>query len=366
MVKSLDRLMAADTGYRAPGVWTGRISLSSTRWESEEIIPFQQELESRFLALPEVDFVGIGACTPLSGGCQGTSLTFVDRPMETQVDPPSVEFHPVSPGFFQALGIPVIQGRAFAATDDPTSLPVAIISRSAADQFWPGVDPVGRQIQLGQSREMVWEIVGLTETVRFESMERENRPQVFVPFAQRPRRGVHIAALTSGPPGNLTPQIRDLVKEMDGEMPLTNVRTMVDRVTIETSRERFVARLLSVFAIIAATLSAMGIFGVLAFDVTQRTRDIGIRMALGAQKDTVLGGVVVKSLALAAAGAGIGLAGSLALGRVMEGLLFGVETHDPLNLVLALVATLAVAALASLVPAFRAASVEPFTALKDH
>ena len=365
MVKSLNRLMEADTGYRAVGVWTGGVSLSRARHETEELVPFYQELENRLLALPEVDFVGIGACIPLSGGCQGTDLTFVDRPSETQVEPPLVEFHPVSSGFFQALGIPVVQGRGFVGADDPNAVPVAIISQSAADQYWPDLDPLGKQIQLGQSGDIVWEIVGVTETVRFESMERENRPQVFVPFAQRARRTMHIAAHTSGLPGSLTPQVRSLLNAMEPELPLTNIRTMVDRVSVETSRERFVARLLAVFALIAATLSAMGIFGVLAFDVTQRTRDIGIRMALGAQKDAVLGGVVGRSLALAAAGAGIGLAGSFALGRVMEGLLFGVETHDTLNLVLVLGATLTVAALASLVPAFRAASVEPFSALKD-
>jgi putative ABC transport system permease protein len=364
MIKSFGRLMATRTGVDPDNVFTVRINLPSSVPETAAAT-FFQEVEKRVAALPGVQSAGLGDCFPLAGGCSGTSIDFRDRPPVTPGTEPGVGIYWVSPSYFRALRIPLLQGRWFSESDRPGGLKVVVINETAARRFWPGENALGHIVAVGQGgfgdRA---EVVGIVGDVRYGQMDELPKPDVYISYLQSPRRGMMLNVRTSSNSAILTEAIRGRVHALDRDLPLYDIKTMDERIREGTAKARFSATLLAVFAAMALILSAVGIYGVMAYVVTQRTREIGIRMALGARPSAVLGLVVRRGGALAVVGIIIGTLGALAVTRVLTTLLYSVRPDDSGTYVAIGFGSLAVALVASYIPARRAAAVDPSSALR--
>ena len=278
---------------------------------------------------------------------------------------PGVGIYWVSPSYFRALRIPLLQGRWFSESDRQGGPKVVVINETAARRFWPGENALGHIVAVGQGgfgdRA---EVVGIVGDVRYGQMDELPKPDVYISYLQSPRRGMMLNVRTSGNSAILTEAIRDQVHVLDKDLPLYDIKTMYERIREGTAKARFSTTLLTVFAAMALILSAVGIYGVMAYVVTQRTREIGIRMALGARPSAVLGMVVRRGGALAAAGIIVGMLGALAVTRVLTALLYRIRPDDSGTYFTIGFGLWAVALAASYIPARRAAAVDPSSALR--
>src|SRR6185436_3861767 len=280
----------------------------------------------------------------------------------------------VTPGFFRTLGVRVLQGRVFTDRDGPASIPVILVNKTMADRTWPGENPIGRRITFGGSgprSEWVWnEVVGVVADLRHQILDQEGGAEVYVPQLQNPVGGqLSILVKTSGDPARLTRAVREAVRSIDGDLPVERVRTLESLVAESLAGSRFQTVLLGLFSAVALFLAALGIYGVISDSVTQRTHEIGIRMALGARRAEVLRLVVRQGMALVLAGVGLGLALAVLLlwelsDRVGTYLYRG-HALDPQTLVIVPLVLLAVALVANWLPARRAMRVEPSVALRS-
>ena len=279
--------------------------------------------------------------------------------------PPDVAISMVSPQYFTAMGIRVIRGRAFTEADRQGSPPVAIVNERFAHQFWGAEDPVGRRFRFGPRRPDWITVVGLVADVRHDELSAEPRRAMYQPFAQEPVPFGFIVVRTSGDATSLVQSVREVIRTIDPTLALYDVATMDERVERSVGGRRFSMLLIMSFALVALVLSAVGLYGVLAYIVGERTREIGIRMALGAAAVDVLRMVMRQSGAIVALGIGLGLAGALAIGPLLAAGLYGVTAHDGLTLVAVPLLIATIAAIATWVPARRAARVDPVEALRD-
>jgi putative ABC transport system permease protein len=279
---------------------------------------------------------------------------------------PDLDIHMVGPGFFETLGIPLIRGRTFDSRDRYGEHLVAVISQRTADEFWPGEDPVGKTVGLAQGNGF-WEgceIVGIVGDVRYGAVETEPRITAYVPHGQAGFARGFLFVRAEGDPSALAGPMRQAVSDMNGDIPVTAVRTMDERVAAAAVRTSFSASLLGLFAVVALALSAVGIFGVLSYVVAQQTREIGIRMALGAQRSRVFRQVLLRAAVLTACGVLLGGTAALGLLDFMSSLLFEVRSDDPATLLLVATVLSAVSLAAAYVPAWRATQVQPVEALR--
>jgi predicted permease len=366
MIKSLGRLLATRVGVDADNVLTLRINLPSAQSNREAPVAFFSELETRIGALPGVLSAGMSNCHPLAGNCGGTPIWFRDRPEVARGTEPTVGIHYVSPDYFKTMEIPLIRGRWFTPADGQGAPKVVVISEGAARKFWPNEDPIGRPIALGQSgfgdRA---EIVGIVGEVRYRQMDELPRPDVYISHLQSPQNSLMIFARAFDDPFRLVQAVRREVSALNKDLPVYDIKSMRDRIGEATSRARFSATLLGIFASIALVLAALGIYGVMSYAVTQRTREIGIRLALGAQPGDVLVPVVGRGLMLTVIGIAIGLGIALASTRVLTTLLYEVKPSDPATYAVIVVVLGAAALLASYIPARRATHVDPLTTLRS-
>ena len=365
MIKSFNRLIATRTGVDPDQVLTVRINLPGAAKPADALAFFSQ-LETRVATLPGVASAGLMNCHALAGGCNGTLIWFRDRPPVPQGSEPLVGVHWASPGYLRTMKIPLLRGRAFTDSDRQGASKVVMINETAARRFWPGEDPIGQHIGVGQGgfgdRA---EVIGIVGDVRYGQMDEPPQPDVYIPNLQSPRSSLILYARTSGNPAALTKAVRREVNALNKDLPIFNVRTMYERIAAATARARFSAILLAVFAAIALSLSAVGLYGVMAYLVTQRTREIGIRMALGARQSDVLSLVLGRGITLAATGITLGVGGALAATRVLETMLYEVKPGD-LATYFAIAGLLLIVALtASYIPARRAARVDPSSALRS-
>jgi putative ABC transport system permease protein len=276
---------------------------------------------------------------------------------------PMFDFRPVSPAFFAALGMPVLHGRAFDDRDRAGTEPVAIVDATAAQRFWPGEDPIGRRIGRPWLREWLT-IVGVVPSVRNNDLLSEPLPAIYVPFAQQPSVLATLIVRSDRPLGATAELIRGAVREADATVPVAYVRPLDALVRASVADTRAVAMLLSAFAAVALVLGALGIYGVLAYSVQQRVRELGVRLALGATRADVRRLVLRDGAALLAAGLAFGVPLALALGRLMSGFLYGVRPADPATLLAAPLVLAVVGLLAAYLPALRASRVDPAVTLR--
>ena len=365
MIRSLDRLLEVDTGFDGSSVLTMRLNVPPGEVPRDSLAGFYNELLQRMRALPGVTDAAFADCPPLTGGCNGTVIGFPDRAEPSGGSPPSIGVHWVTPDWFRTLRIPLRSGRLFAETDRVGTPRVLLISETAARKYWPNEDPIGKRAAVFQGGfHEGATIIGVVGDVRFGTIDSLPVPDAYISYLQSPRGRMMVFARTANDPLALAGVVREVVRELSPRYPAFDIRTMEARVAVASAQARLSATLLALFAGTALALAVMGIYGVMSSAVAQRTREIGVRIALGASRGSVLRMVVREGTGLAAIGVVIGLAGALALTRLLRSLLYGVSATDPATYT-AIVLVLGLAAFAaSWLPARRAAGVQPSEALR--
>jgi putative ABC transport system permease protein len=365
LVRSFVTLTARDAGFTPANLVSFNVPFRSLT-DNAARAQLAALLIDRLAALPGV--AAAGAATGFPSVTPQRAIRFAVEGRALTADEDSALFIAATPGYFAALRTPVLQGRPFDARDTADGLPVVVVSRAFAAQLFPGQDAVGHRIKLinpEQSGE--WRtIVGVAGDVMYRGPDEDLPPAIYTPFAQTPFMWLYVMVRTTGSPEPLLQSLRTIVPAVSPTLTAANLRPMTEVVEQSVAEPRFHMVLVSSFALLALLLAAIGIYGVLAYSVTQRTHEIGVRMALGAAGRDVLGLVVREGLALAVMGVALGLAVAAALTRLMAGLLFGVTALDPLTFGAGAALLLVVAAVACLVPARRATRVEPITAIRNH
>ncbi|HKP86340.1 MAG TPA: ABC transporter permease [Blastocatellia bacterium] len=368
MIRSFVRLMNVNPGFNPQNVLTMQIFLPQSKYSQDrDRTAFFKQVINRVEALPGVETAGAITHLPLSGMEESGNFSIEGRDSEASAAAlTTADIRAISPNYFRTMGIPIMMGRDFTEADSEQSAPVAIISESMAARYFPGEDPIGKRIKRGSAvANYNWPtIVGVAADVKHSALEKQSRPHLYFPYLQSPFGYMVIVARTSTNPESLATAASKAVWAVDKDQPVSNVKTMDHYLSEAVASRRFYMTLLGVFASVAMVLAAVGIYGVMSYSITQRTHEIGIRMALGAAERDVLKLVVGQAMLLAAVGVGIGMIASFALTRVLSSFLYGVTATDPLTF-LAVSALLAGVALgACLVPARRAMKVDPMVALR--
>ncbi|HEX8501292.1 MAG TPA: ABC transporter permease [Pyrinomonadaceae bacterium] len=367
MMRSFLRLQQVDVGVNPANVLTMSVPLPSARYrEPERRSAFFQQLVERVGALPGVREVGAVSNLPLSGSRWGRSLTVEGRAALSVGAAPVINHCVVTPGYFRAMGIPVLAGRDIAEADAKDAPKVTVVDERLAREYWPGESPLGKRVRFGppESNEPWHTVVGVVGGVRHERPDAATRMSVYVPYQQIPVREMTLAVRTGGDPAGLAVAVRSQVRGLDPDQPVTDVRTMGEVITSAIWQPRLHAILFGVFAAVALALASVGIYGVMSYAVTQRTHEIGIRIALGAKPRDILRLVVGHGLALTLVGIALGAASAFALTRVMTSLLFEVSPADPATFAANVALLTAVSLVACYIPARRATRVDPLVALR--
>ena len=368
MIKSFWQLQKVDPGFNPDNALTVQVSLPKTKYpeESQQVAFFQQLIE-RVATLPGVQSAGAGHVVPLSGNDFVLAFEIDGRPPLQPGVTQSTNYYSVSADYFKAMGIPLRRGRVFTERDIKDSPRVAVINETMAKKIFPDEDPIGKRITFDnrQKGNPEWyEIVGIVGDVKQYGLDQVTTMQTYEPYIQQTFPYMTLVVRTTGDPTNLNAAIRSEVLKLDKEQPTTNFKTLNEFFSISIAQQRFSVVLLGVFAVVALLLSAVGIYGVLSYAVTQRTHEIGIRVALGARRRDVLRLVVGRGLLLTVIGVAGGLGAAFALTRLMASLLFGVTATDAVTFASVASLLLAVALLACYIPARRATKVDPLVALR--
>jgi putative ABC transport system permease protein len=359
MVQSLSRLLRVDTGMRNDHLLTLALNLPSPRYfdDGKQII-FTQQLQDALKAHPEFGKVGLSDLTMLEGMMSFATFSG-DHPGKDD----NVELRAVSPDFFATMGIPLLSGRPFDDHDVKGTQQVAIINQSMALHYWPGQNPIGKPINFKPQDS--YQIIGITADIRDVDLKSDPQPEVFVALLQKPSFELHVMLRTASDPASIVPAVRNTIWSVDKDLPVTHVQTMEQVISVSVSGDRFLTVILGSFATLGLILTLIGIYGVIAYSVSRRTQEIGIRLALGASSRNVLQLVLGHAGRLALIGAVVGIAGSLLLSRLISSQLFGIKATDPVTLMAATLVMIMVALAASYVPARRATRVDPMAALRS-
>ncbi|HEX5889681.1 MAG TPA: ABC transporter permease [Pyrinomonadaceae bacterium] len=368
LIQSLWRLQKVNSGLEPQNVLTFNVGLPEVKYNYAKQSQFFIDLKSRLEATPGVQSASSVLPLPLSGDRFSISFEIEGRPMAPK-DHPSGDFFSTGVGYFRAMGIPIIKGRDFDDRDRYGSTPVVIITETLARQFFPNEDAIGKRIKPGINTiegdtTTMREIIGVVGDVRNRTLDTEPKAAYFVPQTQVPFDQMAMVVKTAGDPHSLVSAATKQVAAMDQDIPVFAVKTMEEYLSASVAAPRFSTTLLSIFAAVALVLTVVGLYGVMSYSVAQRTNEIGIRLALGAQSRDVLLMIVKQGSLLIVLGLVIGLAGAFALTRLIASLLFGVTAKDPLTFAAVAVLLAAVALLACYVPAWRATKVDPMEALR--
>jgi predicted permease len=368
LLESLARLQRVDPGFDPDRVLVTQLKLPPARYrDPAQVLAYFEQVRARVGAIPGVASVALAFEHPMSPGWT-TSFTIAGRPEPAEGQAPEARMRPVTPGYFRTAGVRLLRGRDIDARDRADAPGVVVINEAFARLHFPTEDPIGERLHRGAwwpNTPTSFEIIGVIRDERFLGLSSDADPATYFPHAQVPFSDMYVVLKARGDPSELIPVLRSEIWAVDRDIPLDNLRTMDELVGGTLARPRFVGMLLGLFAAAALLLAAMGIYGVLSYTVAQRTPEIGIRMALGAQRREVLRTIVGQGVALAAVGIVLGALGATAATRVLSGMLFGVTPTDPL--VFATVAGLltVVAALAAYIPARSASRVDPLIALRQ-
>jgi predicted permease len=371
LIRSLVALENVDPGFRPDHVLTMQLSLPPARYPGQSAGRFYGQLLGRIGQLPGVQAVGICRFLPLSGNDASLNFQIDGQPRLSAADQPRAKYRTASGGYFLALGIPLVQGRLFDQRDDERTPNAVIVNQAAVKRYWPNENPIGRRILSGLDDQKWSTVIGVVGNVKHAGLDAGTDPETYYHFLQIPPQTMNLAegtvALvirTNSEPGAMLSAVRGELRALDPDLPVFKVATMEDVLQESVAQPRFRAFLIGIFASLALVLVSLGLYGVVSYSVSQRTTEMGIRIALGAQPDSILKLVVFRAAGLAAIGLGIGIVITLVASRVVSRFLFGINAADPVTLGATILVILLVALIASLIPAMRALKVDPVTALR--
>lgn len=372
MLRSLVNLYQVDTGFETENILTFRLNPSSSRYDTpQKRVAFYNQLLEQVNAMSGVSAAGATYSLPMDGGSNNWSILIDGRPVANVGEAPADLVQRVTPEYFDALGLTLLRGRLFTRADDAASPPVVVISEAMAQERWPGEEAIGKRMKVFQPGRPWMEVIGIVKDVRHRGPAQEPRPRWYVPYAQAYISAYEsplantIVVRSDRDPTSLMDPIRAFLGELDASVPISSVRTMDQILHGSVASQRFVMTLLSVFGLLALFLAVVGVYGVVSYTVSQRTREIGLRVALGAKSSDVLARVMREGLFLSLAGVAAGLAGGLLLSGAFRSMVFGVSATDPVTFVGVGVTLMAATALATLLPAWRASRLSPMVALRE-
>jgi predicted permease len=365
LLRSLQRATEVESGFEPSGVYMTGVDLRLEGYDEDEGSAFQRRLRDVVAAVPGVDAAALSIDLPLDMESRGTSAYPEDWIGPEGREGLGVDFNHVSPGYFGTLGIPIFAGRDFADGDDGAGEPVLIVSRSFAEDVWPGEEVLGRRVRVFGEREVVRTIVGVVGDVKNQFITDEPMPFVYVPLWQSYRASVMVVVRATGATGEVPRGLRDAILDADASLSLTPLVGLERYTSIGILPQRLAAAITASLGVLALLLSALGIYGVVAFAVSRRTREIGVRMALGAGRDSVIVNVVLGGVVLALPGLALGGVIAVGMGRAMRFLLLGLSPTDPIALGGVAVVLFGVVVAASVVPARRASAIDPVEALRS-
>jgi putative ABC transport system permease protein len=368
LLKSFARLQGVSPGFDPTHLATMTVSLPDVKYKDDASrVAFVQAALQRIAALPGV--VSVGATSNIPFGANWSTGSFsVEGYQPPKGQPgPWGDMRVTTPGFFEALKVPLVRGRTIAESDRADSQSVVVVDEEAVRRFWPGVDPIGKRVTFGDTsqKDVKWiTVIGVVGHIAHEGLDADRRVQLHFPYAQFAQQQMGFTVRTAGDPSAIVSAVRGAIRDVDRDQPIADVFTMDELMDRAVGQRRLSMTLLATFAALAMVLAALGIYGVMAFDVTRRSQEIGVRMALGAARANVLGLVLRQGLTLAIVGVMLGVVFALAVTRLLQAQLFGITTTDPATFVSVIVGLLAVATLAILIPALRATRVNPTEALR--
>ena len=364
LLKSFWRLIHVNPGFQTEHVMTARLRSPKGGYDDPQIrVRFWQQVEEQMNSLPGVEGVGATSVLPLSGEHSDNPFHIPGRSYRpSEFD--DAEFRQVTPGYLLAMRIPLFVGRWLDENDNADSAGVMIVNQAFVKRFFSGGDALGKRLQLMGDTKPMREIVGVVGNISHSALSDPQQPEMYVPYAQYSPPNMEIVVRASGNHASLAAALREVISAIDKDVTLSQLRSMDDVMDASIAQPRFSSQLLALFAALALVLAAIGIYGVMAYSVTQRTNEIGIRMALGAQRTDVLKMIDLQGMKLALAGVAIGVAAAFAVTRLMASLLYGVKATDLLTFILASIGLAGVALLANYLPARRAAKVDPMVALR--
>lgn len=367
LVRSFSQLQHVKLGFSPEDVLTLHIDLPDYKYPDDRMnLAYFDQLLPRLESLPGVEAAGLVSNLPLTGASMSTTFTIEGRPPASPQERPIADYTIASPGFFKALRIPVVRGRAFGPEDAANAPGVLLINEAMARRFWPGEDPVGQTVSVSVGKyKGPRQIVGVVGDVRRTALSEEPRPEMFVPYAQHPDGYMAMVVRARPDPMALAPAVRREVLALDRDQPVTQIRSMQQVVSDSEATRRFYLLLLSLFASLALALALMGVYGVVAYSVTQRSHEIGVRIALGARPGRIVGLVIRQGMLPVVLGAVAGALAALALTRAMSSLLYRTSATDPAVFLSAAAGLTLVALLAIFIPAYRASRIDPVKALRQ-
>jgi putative ABC transport system permease protein len=364
LLNSFARLMQVDLGFNPQNVLKLTVALPATQYAGDaQKIAFMERALERLKALPGVEAAAAANVTPLTGYAANLPFDIENRPPALPGEQPNAEYRAVSADYFRALGMRLRRGRLF-TEQDVKQTRAAVINEELARHYWPNEDPLGKRLRLARADEPWREVIGVVGDIKQTAVEAAPLPELYEPTLRNAAGFYDIVVRSSVSPESLTQAARAEFRALDPNLPLFTIRTLAVTVQLNLARQRFAMQLLGAFALLALALAAIGLYGVLSYAVSQRTREIGLRMALGARAGDVIRMTLKESMRLVMIGAGLGFALSLAAGRVMTNLLYGVTATDPLTIACALALLGAVSLSACWLPARRAAKADPMAALR--
>jgi predicted permease len=365
-IRSFVRILNVDPGFDPKQVLTAKIGISRDKLSHN--VQFYEQLLARVSALPGVRSASAGWPLPMSNGNASVSFAIEGRPM-AKGDEPSESLGLAMPGYFETMRIPLVAGRLFDERDGVKGAPTILIDRTFANRYFPGENPIGKHIRVEEGDDVfdhsMREVVGVVGDIKRKGLTAEAEPQYYLPFAQAVITNPPLVVRTSGDAAAVQAAIRGVVREIDKSVPVYQASTLEDYISKSTAQPRFQTFLLTGFAGMALILATIGLYGLLSYMVVQRTLEIGLRMALGAQRSDVLGMIVRRGLTLALIGVGVGLAIAVAITRLISGMLYGIRPTDPLTFAATAGLFLLVSIAASSLPAYRAARMDPMKTLRE-
>jgi predicted permease len=361
VLHSLKSVRDANPGFPTQNLLITTIEVSSG-YDVQRTSNYQKELLDRIHAVSGVRSAAYGRVPVFSYRTYSSARIALDGYVPPAQQQPTAEYNEVSPAYFATMGLPIVSGREFTSSDDKTSAPVAIVNQLMAEKYWKGADPVGKRLQVNGK----WmRVVGVAKTIKYQNFMELPKPFFYVPLLQNPADGVSLTVRTSRSAGSLALALAHEVHSLDPELPIYDVMTMGEQIDRQTSAQRIAVTLLSVFGGLALLLAAVGLYAVMSYSVSQSTRELGLRVALGATASNLLRLVISNGMFLCAAGLAVGFAGALALSGLVVNLLYQVSPRDPLAFGAAFALMLMVSLVACLFPAWRASRIDPIRVLRD-